>query len=54
MRVDATVDLAFSEKLIKLSVPEGEKPPEDADDPYKMLVTKEEIQKNVQASRASP
>lgn len=48
VRVDATVDLAFADKLMKLSVPEGEKPPEDADDPYKMLVSKEEILKNVQ------
>lgn len=48
LRVDATVDLAFSEKLRGLSVPAGEKAPEDADDPYKMLVTKEEVLKNVQ------
>jgi hypothetical protein len=48
LQVTATVDFAFSEKLLKLSVPEGEKVPEDLDDPYKMLVTREELQKNVQ------
>jgi hypothetical protein len=48
VRIDFTVDLAFAEKLRKLSVPAGEKPPEDADDPYKMMVTKEEVLKNVQ------
>ncbi len=48
VHVDFTVDLAFSEALRKLQVPPGEKAPEDADDPYKMMVTKEEILKNVQ------
>src|SRR5271154_449751 len=50
LRLDMTVDLAFSQKLRKLALPEGgdEKAAEDADDPFKMLVTKEEILKNVQ------
>src|SRR5437899_1311928 len=48
VRIDFTVDLAFADKLRKLSVPAGEKPPEDADDPWKMMVTKDELQKNFQ------
>ncbi len=48
VRVDATVDLTFAEKLMALQVPPGEKAPEDMDDPYKMMISKEEIAKNVQ------
>ncbi len=50
VRVDMVVDLAFSAKLHAITAPEGaeEKGAEDADDPYKMLVTKEEIKKQVQ------
>lgn len=48
LRVDMNVDLAFSEKLRALSVPAGEKPPEDTDDPFKMMTAKEDILKQVQ------
>jgi hypothetical protein len=48
VQVNASVDLAFAEKLMALVVPPGEKAPDDMDDPYKMMVSEVEIRKNVQ------